>query len=112
MPIIGLVDLDIYLLNFLDLKSILNLSLISKKQKLFMLGIPLFNDINDLIKKESWKNLSENIVNISSKHARISILDWLKNSGFEFNYTMYAINRASVNGHTNVLEWFKKNGFG
>jgi hypothetical protein len=43
----------------------------------------------------------------ASGNGHIHILEWFKNSGFEFKYDEYAINNASENGHRHILEWFK-----
>ena len=42
---------------------------------------------------------------------KINVLEWFKNSGYEFKYTSDAIDWASAKGHVNVLEWFKNSGF-
>ena len=47
----------------------------------------------------------------ASNNGHISVLDWFKNSGFEFRYSDNAIDWASENGHVRVLHWFKKSGF-
>ena len=35
----------------------------------------------------------------------------LQNSDYKFKYTYATIDRASENGHVNVLEWFKNSEF-
>ena len=42
-----------------------------------------------------------NGLDIASKHGHTAILDWFKNSGFEFKYSKYAIDWASQQIHDN-----------
>ena len=49
-------------------------------------------------------------INIASANGHIGILDWFKNSNLEFKYTEYAIDIASANGHVGILDWFKNSG--
>jgi hypothetical protein len=44
-------------------------------------------------------------------NGHIKVLEWFKNSGYEFKYDKYAINRASLHGRIQVLEWFKNSGY-
>ena len=50
-------------------------------------------------------------INYASGNGHINVLEWFKNSDYEFKYDEEAINYASENGHIHVLEWFKKNGY-
>ena len=51
------------------------------------------------------------IIYNACKYGHIKVLDWFKNSGYEFKYDKYAIIYASQNGHIKVLEWFKNSGY-
>ena len=57
------------------------------------------------------KNLLELCILIASKYGIVEILEWFKNSDYEFKYTENAINKASQYGHIQVLEWFKNSGY-
>jgi hypothetical protein len=50
-------------------------------------------------------------INYASKNGHIQVLEWFKNSGYEFKYSDLAINHASLNGHIQMLEWFKNSGY-
>ncbi len=50
-------------------------------------------------------------INYASKYGNIQVLEWFKNSGYEFKYNINAINYATINGHIQVLEWFKNSGY-
>ena len=61
---------------------------------------------------ENNKVLYKNyIINSACIYSHIKVLEWFKNSGYEFKYDQSAINYASVNGHIQVLEWFKNSGY-
>jgi hypothetical protein len=53
----------------------------------------------------------EEVINYASENGHIQVLEWFKNSGYEFKYNENAINCASLNGHIQVLEWFKNSGY-
>ena len=48
------------------------------------------------------------LIDWASENGHVNVLEWFKNSGYEFKYTSNAIDWASENGHVNVLKWFKK----
>ena len=52
---------------------------------------------------------SKNAIIWASKNKKIQVLEWFKNSGYEFKYSKYAINEACYNEHIKILEWFIKN---
>ena len=54
---------------------------------------------------------SVNAINTASENGHDQVLEWFKNSGYEFKYDKYAINYASENGQIQVLEWFKNSGY-
>ena len=64
--------------------------------------------INTNIKSILYKN---NIIFNASSHGDIEVLEWYKNSGYEFKYDEWAINYASKYGCIRVLEWFKNSGY-
>ena len=55
--------------------------------------------------KVLYKNF---IILNASNYGHIQVLEWFKNSGYEFKYSKYAINRASYYRHIQIVEWFKK----
>jgi hypothetical protein len=61
---------------------------------------------------ENNKVLYKNDIIINAcKYGHIQVLEWLKNSGYEFKYDENAIMNASAKGHIQVLEWFKNSGY-
>ena len=40
-------------------------------------------------------------------NGHVHVLEWFKNSGFEFKYDEDVITNAAENGHIDVLEWFR-----
>jgi len=52
-----------------------------------------------------------NFINFACKNGHINILEWFKNSDYEFKYDESAIHFACKNGHINVLEWFKNSNY-
>ena len=52
-----------------------------------------------------------NIINNASREGHIQVLEWFKNSGYEFKYDQWAFNCASWKGNIQVLEWFKNSGY-
>ena len=47
------------------------------------------------------------IINNACKYGHVQVLEWFKNSSYEFKYDERTIFYASINGHVQVLEWFK-----
>ncbi len=54
---------------------------------------------------------TECAITYASSRGYVQVLEWFKNSGYEFKYTKHAINEASEYGHIQVLEWFKKSSY-
>ena len=52
-----------------------------------------------------------NIINNASCYNHIQVLEWFKNSEYEFEYSETAIFFASMHGHIQVLEWLKNFGY-
>jgi hypothetical protein len=66
---------------------------------------------------EWWLNTCKNqnecmnhLMNFASVFGHVDILELLKNSGFQLNYSVDALDRASQNGYINVLNWWLKSG--
>jgi hypothetical protein len=76
MSIIGLKDIDIYFLNFLDFESILNLESVSRKNKIFFQELPLYQEIVEYIKLVSKNNIIYDTINLISKHSYIRISEY------------------------------------
>lgn len=130
-------DLDVYLLYYLDIKTIFQLMLISKNQynllskqdfiqQLCLLkrkNIKIFEIIEyackynylELIK---WIDASVNeflydpwAINAAALLSNISILDWFKNSNHIFIYTKTTILSLFSDGNIEVLKWFRDSGY-
>ena len=54
---------------------------------------------------------SKYTINWASIYGHISVLEWFRNSGYEFIYSKYAINWAYIYGHISVIEWFRNSGY-
>jgi hypothetical protein len=68
-------------------------------------------DLNIFVIKNNKVLYINNIINNACKHGNIQVLEWFKNSGYEFKYDENAIDCASQNGNVEVLEWFKNSGY-
>ena len=127
-------DIDYYLLKFLFVTDIANLKLVNRRlnklitktkinrQMMQLIGIPKNKILEKCYGKGLLKILKnyhqnnrniiiDNGLDITSQNGHIAVLDWFKNSGFEFKYDENTINCVSENGHISVLDWFKNSGF-
>ena len=68
-------------------------------------------DLNIFVVENNKVLYKNNIINCASENGHIQVLEWFKNSGYEFKYTEDATNGASINKHIEVLEWFKNSGY-
>ena len=109
MSIFHLSDLDDYLINFLDIKTIHILKLVSIKLKSIIINNSIYSNISKIIQQNniSFKDFHIKIIDRASLNGHINILEWFKNSEYEFKYSNYAIDCASYHGHINILEWYK-----
>ena len=82
-----------------------------KKHEIFSFDILHKTDLNIFVIENNKALYMNNIINNASKNGHIQVLEWFKNSGYEFKYDEWAINNASDNGHIQVLEWFKNSGY-
>ena len=67
-------------------------------------------DLNIFVIKDNKVLYAGDIINNACLYGHVQVLEWFKNSGYEFNYYIYPIYYASHNGHIQVLEWFKNSG--
>ena len=68
-------------------------------------------DLNIFVIENNKVLYKNDIIFNASKNGHVQVLEWLKNSDYEFNYDNNAIEHASFNGHVEVLEWFKNYGY-
>ena len=103
-------DVDIYILYYLDIGSILKLNTLSTKQNILISNQQFVKEIRQL--KQKYKNINKNnIIDYACKKNYISILEWVHNSINDFRYTVYSIIWASGNGYMSILEWLYKSGY-
>ena len=108
-------DIDIYLLYYLDIKTIIRLSTISKDQHTLINSLDFINEIYSLEpgkidKTEEGRIIPfyDEIIDEASSHNYISLIKWIDASVNKFIYSRKAIDNASTNGHINILDWFDK----
>jgi hypothetical protein len=68
-------------------------------------------DLNIFVIENNKVLYKNDIIVDASRYGHIQVLEWFKNSGYEFKYNKNAISYASMNGHDHVLEWFKNSGY-
>ena len=70
-------------------------------------------DLNIFVIENNKVLYMNDIINHASYYGHIEVLEWFKNSGYEFEYNKYeyAINNAAGNGYIEILEWFKNSGY-
>ena len=97
-----LADIDIYLLYYLDIKTVLAVTEISKEQNTLMINLDFVKQLRTLVQKHGYKNIIVKAV----KYNYISLIIWVSDSINKFKYSSDAINSAAENGHINILDWF------
>ena len=130
MSLIGTFDVDYYLVHLCELKTIITLTRTNKYFYELIKNAPFYKNLMKLKKEDKKLEIFElgylNIIKILyndtnyqypndtivlvCKNGHVNILEWFKNSGFEFRYTSDAIDSATKNDHINVLDWFKNSG--
>ena len=68
-------------------------------------------DLNIFVVKNNKVLFMNNIILNASSYGHIQVLEWFKNSGYEFKYNNGAINMASCYGQVKVLKWFKNSNY-
>jgi hypothetical protein len=51
--------------------------------------------------------IKNDIINNACHYGHIQVLEWFKNSGYEFKYDKWAFYYASYYNHIQILKWFK-----
>jgi hypothetical protein len=103
---------DLKNLNIEDVKKLLKLD--KNLSRLFILYACILGNIQIL---EFFKNSEYEFkydkcaINFESLNGHIKVLEWFKNSGYEFKYGAHIINLASEKVNIQVLEWFKNSGY-
>jgi hypothetical protein len=100
-------------------KTDLNIFVIENNEVLYVNGIINNACQHEHVKVLEWFknsgyefNYNENTINYyACACGHDQVLEWFKNSGYEFKYSIWAINNASRCGHIQVLEWFKNSGY-
>ena len=82
-----------------------------EKYKIQSFDILHKTDLNIFVVMNNKVLYKNNIIRDASAFGNIQVLEWFKNSGYEFKYDKNAINYASYNGHVQVLEWFKNSDY-
>ena len=82
-----------------------------KNHKIKSFNILKHTNLNIFVIKNNKVIYINNIIFYASFNGHIKVLEWFKNSGYEFKYSKNAINNASQGGHIKVLEWFKNSGY-
>ena len=97
-------DIDIYLLYYLDIQSIMRLAMVTKDNLIF--------NLNFVIQLRQIKKQSiVDIINYSCSYNYLSLIIWIHESVNEFKYEKWAINYAAAHGNIDVLEWFDKSSY-
>jgi hypothetical protein len=68
-------------------------------------------NLNIFVIKNNKVLYKNDIIHTACGYGHIQVLEWFKNSDYEFKYNKFAITNASYNGHIQVLEWFKNSGY-
>ena len=94
-------DIDIYLLYYLDIKTILKLLLLSIQQNTLMKNLEFIKQLRIIVQKYGHNN----IVDTAARYNYISLMQWLSESINEFKYSSNAIDKAAVNGARERLQF-------
>ena len=82
-----------------------------EEHEIFSFDILHKTDLNIFVIENNKVLYKNDIIKYASKYGHIQVLEWFKNSGYEFEYSETAIFFASGNGRVQVLEWFKNSGY-
>lgn len=99
--LLHLPDVETYLLYYLDIRTIIRLTSISKDQYTLLTNIKFVSELRIMRK-------TKNIVGTASQKGFITVLNWLDSSINKFIYTPVSTILASEMGHVHILDWFDK----
>lgn len=103
--ICNFLDIDIYLLSYFDIKSRIQLGILSKGQYEVLFKVDYIRQL--ILLKREYQN--KHIVDYAASHNYLELIVWLKENN-QLKYSIDAITGAAENGHVRVLEWFDKFG--
>ena len=66
-------------------------------------------DLNIFVIENNKVLYKNNIITNASSYGHIQVLEWFKNSGYEFKYDKYAIYNAYINRCIKVLKFYSNN---
>ena len=103
-------DINLEILTWIiDLKLFINLSILDRRSYILITNTPIYAEL-DTLKNNNTRLNDENIMTKYYKLGLINILKKLKKNNKRF-VSGYGIDIASEFGHVNILEWFKNSGF-
>ena len=101
-------DVDTYLLYFLDIKTIINISILSKNQNLLLKNTKSINELLLILINNHTLDIPY-IINCASAKNYINLLEWIHESINKFLYSEITINVAAKNAHIDILQFFHSN---
>ena len=99
-------DIDTYLLYYLDIKTIMRLTTISKDQHILLSNITPIKEIkliNLSVNANHLNNIS-NLIYFAAYHGYLSLIQWIHESKHLFKYDKHAVNAAAGNGARRRLQ--------
>ena len=100
-------DLDIYLLYYLDIRTIIDMASVSRALNILFKNTPFIYELY-LTKNDKNNSLCcsiEYIINVAVQNNYVNLLQWIHSSVHIFIYSPLTINLAALYGHYNILEW-------
>jgi hypothetical protein len=85
--------------------------IISDKNEIKSFDILHKTDLNIYVIEDNKTLYKNNIIIEAYQYGHIQVLEWFKNSGYEFKYDIWAFNNACQSGQVQILEWFKNSGY-
>lgn len=99
-------ELDIELLYYLDIESVINVCCISKFEYNIISDLDFYKQLLSLKTKSI-----DNIIYAAAQHNYVSLIEWISKSINKFHYSSNIIDNACKHGNIDVLEWFAKSNY-